>query len=98
MQILDEFVFLRPWLLLLLPIGAVLAYWVTRKRSDSWKRICDPDLLPHLIVAGDKRSVALTRCVVFAGWLVAVVALAGPAWGQGKRATLSERGCNGYSL
>ena len=80
MQILDEFIFLRPWWLLLLPIGAVLAYWVTRKRSDSWKRICDPELLPHLIVAGDKRSVALTRCVVFAGWLVAVVALAGPAW------------------
>ena len=80
MQILDEFVLLRPWWLLLLPIGAVLAYWVTRKRSDSWKRICDPELLPHLIVAGDKRSVSLTRCVVFAGWLVAVVALAGPAW------------------
>ena len=80
MQISAEIILLRPWWLLLLPIGFLLAWFAVRYRSESWRRICDPALLLHLIHRGDAVSTALTRCLIFVGWTLAVVALAGPAW------------------
>ncbi len=75
-----EFVFLRPWWLLLIPVGFVLAYAVTRRHRDSWKRVCDSELFAQLTLISDRISERLAWMLIAAGWLLAVTALAGPAW------------------
>lgn len=82
---MSEFHFLRPlWLLAFLPLGVLL--WLRLRNANdasvahAWRRVVDAHLLPHLLVpaqAGTKRK--LPRELLL-GWLIAVVALAGPAW------------------
>ena len=79
-----DLVFLRPWWLLLLPLGVLLAYWITRNPSDSWRRVCDSHLLDDLLVDVKKTSSLLTWCLVMVGWTLATVALSGPAWDREK--------------
>ena len=86
-----EFTFLRPWWLLLLPLGLILAYAVTTKSQDSWRRFCDVDLLPHLVVVTDRASNRWAQAVIAVAWLLAVVALAGPAWDK-EKTVLFENG------
>jgi Ca-activated chloride channel family protein len=80
---LQQFHFLRPaWLLLLLPAAVLM--WSVYQRSDSlrsWKKIVKPHLLEHLLIreGGDEgrwRPVFLLGI----GWLVGILALAGPSW------------------
>lgn len=78
----QQFHFLRPgWFLLLLPL-AWLAWRLLRTRAmgRGWAAVCDPALLPHVLVtradAGQRRRV---WPLLLAG-LIAIVALAGPAW------------------
>ncbi len=79
-----EFVFLRPWWLLLLSLGPLLAFAITRRGADSWAAVCDPLLLRHLVSGGSNRSVMLVRVLAFSAWTLAVLALAGPAWDREK--------------
>ncbi|MDE0308746.1 MAG: VWA domain-containing protein [Acidiferrobacterales bacterium] len=79
-----EFVFLRPWWLLLLLLGPLLAFAITRRGSDSWATVCDPLLLRHLICSGNNTSVVFVRTVALTTWTLAVAALAGPAWDREK--------------
>lgn len=80
MQMPFEFVFLRPWWLLLIPIGLVLAYIVTHKDRDSWLRVCDRELLSKMTVISDRASERFVWGSILIGWSLAVLALAGPAW------------------
>lgn len=80
MQMPFEIIFLRPWWLVLIPVGFLLAVLVTRRHRHSWKRVCDSDLFAKLTMAGDQVSERLVWLSVAAGWLLAVLALAGPAW------------------
>lgn len=73
--------FIRPhWLLLALPAAGL--WWAWRRREDplrGWREQMDPELLAALATpgsGGNGRRVAL----VLVGWLVAVIALAGPTW------------------
>lgn len=73
---------LRPyWLLALAPLVAVLVLW-WRRRGDTanWSRVCDPALLPFLLLPG--QSAASRRWLQVLGLigLLAILALAGPAW------------------
>jgi Ca-activated chloride channel family protein len=79
---LAQFHFLRPaWLLLLLALPPAL-WWLAR-RSDlplALARLVDVRLLPHLLDAraAPRRRVLLALPAV--AWLLATLALAGPAW------------------
>lgn len=79
---LTDFHFLRPWWLLALLPCALLALWLARRhrRPPVWGELIDPALLPHLLLPSDaKRSKALPM-LLFGGWALGVLALAGPAW------------------
>lgn len=82
MQFLDNFAILRPWWLLLLPLGIVLALMLKDRSAGSWRAYCSAELLPHLLVGENlaKRTGSGVRWLVAIAWMVAVLALAGPAW------------------
>ncbi len=79
---MSSFHFLRPqWLLALLPL-LLLLFWIARKqlRSRSWQAVCDPELLPHLLLGRSVRRANWPLWLGLIGLLAAVLALAGPAW------------------
>lgn len=77
----QSFHFLRPeWLLallLLVPLGGLA--W-RRRDANGWERICEPHLLPHLVVGGGVRRAGLPLAAFALGWVAACLALAGPTW------------------
>ena len=79
-----EFVFLRPWWLVLIPVGILLTILVTRRHRNSWKRVCDIDLFSKLTLVGDRVSERFVWLSIMTGWMLAVLALAGPAWERDK--------------
>lgn len=83
MNALLQFHFLRPaWLLLLIPV-AILLWFMFRRQDPSrgLKAVIAPDLLRHLVIQGDDQGRRIKPLHVLAAvWLMACVALAGPAW------------------
>lgn len=79
---MSSFHFLRPaWLPALLPLlGLLIWLWRRQLRSRSWQAVCDPDLLPHLLLGRSRRRASWPLWLLSAGMLLAVLALAGPAW------------------
>jgi len=77
--------FARPealWALLALPLIALLWRW-RRRRSSVWRQNVDAHLLPHLLVAGNGRGRGWAGLfLLLGGWVLAVLALAGPGWRQ----------------
>ncbi len=88
---LADFHFLRPaWLLALALLPMLAWYWRRQaRRADPWRRICDPDLLPHLAQASDGllRSGA-APWLAGTGFVLLVMALAGPSFRQEARPVL----------
>lgn len=93
---LEQFHFLRPAWLLLVPV-VVWIGWRVRKRQDplrGWRAMMDRDLLAALTVGAmatpSSRTAASGRiarmfsgcrgCRLLVAWLTAVVAVAGPTW------------------
>lgn len=74
---------LRPdWLWALLALPALWALWRLRqRRGNVWRNVVDAHLLPHLLEHGGKRVRDATWLGAL-GYLVAVLALAGPSWRQ----------------
>ncbi|HEX6833922.1 MAG TPA: VWA domain-containing protein [Rudaea sp.] len=80
--LLGDFHFLRPWWLLAL-LALPLLWRVLRavgSDGDAWRNAVDAHLLDHLIVRTQTAPVRAPRWLAAAGWIVACVALAGPAW------------------
>lgn len=73
---------LRPyWLLAILPLALLLlALWRDRQAGSVWSRLIDAHLLPHLLVGQDGSRRRLPLVLLGVGWLLAVLALAGPVW------------------
>lgn len=79
---MSEFHFLRPWALALI-VPAVLLWLLSRRASDTtrrWARVIEPDLLKLLVVGGRGRWRIAPHDLLLAGWIVAALAVAGPAW------------------
>jgi Ca-activated chloride channel family protein len=74
--------FLRPlWFLALLPLPwLVWRLSRARGRSAVWRGLVDAHLLEHLLTDGGEGVRRLPLALLALGWLLAVTALAGPAW------------------
>ncbi|MDX1431289.1 MAG: VWA domain-containing protein [Gammaproteobacteria bacterium] len=79
---MDELHFMRPLWLLALPAAPLLAWYLWRRlrSGERWRGVCDPELLPHLLVAPSGARRAWPFWLVATGVALAVTALAGPAW------------------
>lgn len=78
-----SFHFLRPeWLLALLPAAllAALLHRRLREGRNDWAREVDPHLLAHLALPGRRAGGQWPAVLLFAGWVAAVFAMAGPTW------------------
>jgi Ca-activated chloride channel family protein len=83
---LDSLHLLRPyWLWALLALPALWALWRMRQRNDNvWKGVVDAHLLPHLLEQGG-RAVRGALWMGALGYVIAILALAGPSWRQGEQ-------------
>lgn len=79
---LHQFHFLRPlWLLMLLPcLTLVLLLWRQHRDRGSWSRVIAPALLPWLLAGELQKQARWPFVLVLSGWVIASLALAGPAW------------------
>ena len=79
---MNEFHFLRPWwLLALIPLAGLL--WMLQKRQgggDDWREFCDAELLPYILVGTAAARTFRPLWLAALAGLLAVLALAGPAW------------------
>jgi Ca-activated chloride channel family protein len=74
--------FLRPWWLCALALLPLLAWWWRRRQREgsAWHALVDPHLLPQLLESrGDRRS-RIAPWMAALGYVLAVLALAGPSW------------------
>ena len=79
----DSFHFLYPqWLLGLLLLPALLWLLTQGARgANPWRKVVDPALLPALLVGDEQSTGSRWRWgLLTTGWLIAIVALAGPVW------------------
>ena len=78
----ELFRFLRPqWFLALVPLALVLWLLFFRKHgSRGWEAVCDERLLPHILIRKPGRARRASLALTTLGGLLAVAALAGPAW------------------
>ncbi|HET6806253.1 MAG TPA: VWA domain-containing protein [Frateuria sp.] len=82
-ETLHQFHFLRPawlWLLLALPVIAWLATRGQGARAQL-ERLVDPELLPHLLQGRAQRR-SVPPALLALGWVLAVLAFAGPSWSR----------------
>ncbi len=74
--------FIRPaWLLAVIPVA--LLWWLLRRHTDSlrpWRGIVAPQLLIHLLSGEEEESRYGPLEFIAIGWLVVVIAIAGPTW------------------
>ncbi len=81
---LDTFHFVRPWWLLgLIPLGWIMWRCLHHAYAGrSWRHVCDPHLLPHLLIGSDQTGGKGPWVLLGLGWTLALVALAGPVWSK----------------
>ena len=82
-DILSALHFLRPlWLLAILPALLLTAYfwWQQHDIGTSWRNAIDPELLGHLTEEAKHSNPRWLWILLFIGWLIASIALAGPSW------------------
>ncbi|HEY2395081.1 MAG TPA: VWA domain-containing protein [Rudaea sp.] len=82
MTLLGDFHFVRPfWLLALLALPLV---WLALRRSSgeaqAWRGAVDAHLLRHLLERDERTRASSPHWLVAVAWLLACIALAGPAW------------------
>jgi Ca-activated chloride channel family protein len=79
---LSEFHFLRPWWLLAL-LGLAGIVWLLARRqagAGDWAEYCDEALMPYVLIGSPAKQSRLPLWLAGLTGLIAVLALAGPAW------------------
>lgn len=81
-EILHNFHFLRPWLLLLLllPFLFLLHFFRSMQNASSWENVCDKKLLNYLLIKGSSSNRKLFGCLFLTALNFAIFAAAGPTW------------------
>ena len=81
---LEHFHFIQPlWLLALLPLAVTL--WLISRHhqvNSPWRKLVDAQLLPLLLDRQKTQRSRIPLWLLSLGWLLAVLALADPAWEQ----------------
>ena len=79
---MSEFHFLRPWwLIALIPtLLLVISLWRHRSKGSSWNKVIAPHLLQRLWLDSPGKHSRLPLILLGLGWLLAILALAGPVW------------------
>ncbi len=79
---IEQFHFLRPgWLLLLIPLAAVIWLLLLRRYdSGSWRAVIDERLRPFVLSSSGQNQREWTRWIPAAVALLTIIALAGPTW------------------
>lgn len=100
MSALANFHFLRPWALLALAALPLLWLAVRRSASDAggWRAAVDAHLLPHLIERSDGKASRAPRMLAAFGWIIACIALAGPAWERESMPLLRNEAARVFAL
>ncbi|MCC2604527.1 vWA domain-containing protein [Planctobacterium marinum] len=82
LDIIDNFHFLRPlWLLALLPLAVLVLSLRKQARSQSgWQGVLANHLYNNLISGEATKGVTPPWGLLFCGWMIACLALAGPTW------------------
>ncbi|WP_186758097.1 vWA domain-containing protein [Echinicola salinicaeni] len=78
----EAFHFLRPqWLWLIVPAAIFLIWGILSIRSEvRWKKIIAPHLRNYVIQKGSEKIKLLMQSLLFIGFCLGAMALAGPAW------------------
>ena len=78
----EEFHFIRPeWLFLFIPLVILFGFiWHGRLNKSNWQSVCDIQLLPYLLVDKPTKRNRWPLFWLALGGILAVFALAGPAW------------------
>lgn len=81
---ITAFHFIRPlWLLALLPLAWILwRYWRQRQQNSNWQSVCDPHLLPHLLIDGQGQASRAPFWLLACAGVLSILALAGPTWSK----------------
>lgn len=81
---LADFHFLRPyWFVALIPLLFLLWMSYQAYRHDSgWQNVCDQRLLPYLLMIHRSANQGWWVGLLGLGWLMAILALAGPTWSK----------------
>jgi len=81
-EFLQNFHFLRPWMLLFLviPIGLLFKHLSLSSRGSSWENVCDKNLLDFLLVADKTLKKISVKKYIYTGLIAMILAAAGPAW------------------
>lgn len=89
---LDLFHFIRPyWLLALIPLSIILWLLIRRQLSSgSWAKVCDPELLPHILIGQEQKRKKWPLYSLAIGGLLAILALAGPTWERLPQPTFTD--------
>jgi len=79
---MTDLIFLRPmWLFAFVPLLMLIwLVWFKQNNQHSWKQVCDPRLLKHLIVGTETKKRNYTVWLLLFYGIVAIISLAGPAW------------------
>jgi Ca-activated chloride channel family protein len=90
---LGAFHFLRPWWLGALLLLPVLAWWWRRRQREhsAWQGLVDPHLLSRLLASGGDRRSRIGPWLASLGYVLAVLALAGPSWRQSEQPLWQSR-------
>lgn len=81
-ETIQNFHFLRPAWLLLIPLCILVIYGLMKKvqHKESWQQVIDPKLLPFLSIQPSNKAIRWPLYCLGTAWLIATIALAGPTW------------------